>query len=137
MCTMNRKQAYDFLTEVYEEILVNLRIEKVPDYFSEKYIQTTDGVSSNITEFTNHISALNEVVNSISISPFYDFLFDENKQTATLRYTVSVDKTDGNTGEIEVIAIFELDNYQILRCNEQSCPLNEDEGLKHLAKVNY
>lgn len=134
---MNRKQAYDFLTEVYEEILVNMRIEKIPDYFSEKYIQTTDGVSSNITEFTNHITALNEVVNSISISPFYDFLFDESKQTTTLRYTVSVDKTDGNIGEIEVIAIFELDNYQILRCNEQSCPLNEDEELKHLAKVNY
>lgn len=134
---MNKKQAYDFLTEVYQEILVTMRIEKIPYYFSEKYIQTTDGVSSNITEFTNHISALNEVVNSISISPFYDFLFDENKQTATLRYTVTVDKIDGNTGEIEVIAIFELSDNLILRCNEQSCPLNQDEELKHLAKINY
>lgn len=134
---MNRKQAYDFLTEVYQEILVAMKVEKIPYYFSEKYIQTTDGVSSNITEFTNHISALNEVVNSISISPFYDFLFDENKQTATLRYTVTVDKTDGNTGEIEVIAIFELSENLIFRCNELSCPLNEDEELKHLAKINY
>lgn len=134
---MNRKQAYDFLTEVYQEILVAMRIEKIPYYFSEKYIQTTDGVSSNITEFTNHISVLNDVVNSISISPFYDFLFDENKQTATLRYTVTVDKIDGNTGEIEVIAIFELSDNLILRCNEQSCPLNQDEELKDLAKINY
>ncbi|MBM7599435.1 hypothetical protein JOC34_001803 [Virgibacillus halotolerans] len=134
---MNRKQAYDFLTEVYQEILVAMRIEKIPYYFSKNYIQTTDGVSSNITEFTNHISALNEVVNSISISPFYDFLFDEKKQTVTLRYTVAVDKIDGNTGEIEVIAIFELSDNLILRCNEQSCPLNQDEELKQLAKINY
>lgn len=134
---MNRKQAYNFLTEVYQEILVAMRIEKIPYYFSEKYVQTTDGVSSNITEFTNHISVLNEVVNSMFISPFYDFLFDENKQTATLRYTVTVNKIDGNIGEIEVIAIFELSDNLILRCNEQSCPLNEDQELKHLAKINY
>lgn len=134
---MNRKQAYEFLTKVYQEILVDMNIERIPDYFSDKYIQTTDGVRSNITEFTNHISALNEVVNAISISSFYDFLFDETKQTATLRYIVSVDKVDGSTGEIEVIAIFELDDYQIMRCNEQSCPLNQDEKFKHLAKINY
>lgn len=134
---MNRKQAYNFLTEVYQDILVDMKIEKIPDYFNERYIQTTDGVSSNITEFTNHISALHEVVNSISISPIYDFLFDEKKQTATLRYTVSVDKTDGNTGEIEVIAIFELDDYQILRCHEQSCPLHQEEELKDLARISY
>src|SRR5699024_9999229 len=130
-----KKQAYDFLTEVYQEILVAMRIEKIPYYFSKEYIQTTDGVSSNITEFTNHISVLHEVVKSISISPFYDFLFDEDEQTATLRYTITVDKVDGNTGEIEVIAVFELRDRLIVRCNELSCPLDQDEELKHLAKI--
>ena len=104
---MNKEQAFQFLSNVYQDIVVELKVEKIPDYFSEKYHQTTDGITTNITEFTNHILALKDVVKTISISPFYDFLFDYEYQTATLRYTVSVDKKDGHTGKIEVIAIFE------------------------------
>jgi len=84
-----------------------------------------------------HILVLKDVVEQLSISPFYDFLFDEDKQTATLRYIVTVDKKNGSSGEIEVIAIFEFEDDKIIRCHEQSCPLNQNEDLKHLAKINY
>lgn len=133
---MDKKQAYTFLNEVYQEIIIGMKIDKIPFYFSNQYIQTTDGVSSNIIEFTNHISALNRAVKAITISPFYDFLFDKNKQTATLRYVVSVNKTNGENGNIEMIAIFELDNNKIVRCNEQSCPLNSNEEFNNLARIN-
>ncbi|MBY7142758.1 nuclear transport factor 2 family protein [Virgibacillus sp. NKC19-3] len=134
---MDREQAIEFLSRMYQEIIVDMKIEKIPDYFSKQYIQTTDGVSTDIAEFTSHVQALKGIVNSISISPFYDVLFDDDKQTATLRYTVTANKKGGKTGEIEVIAIFELDNDKIVRCNEQSCPLNQKEEFKDLASVNY
>lgn len=134
---MNKEQAFKFLSNVYQDILVDRRTEKITNYFSHKYTQTTDGLTTDINEFTNHILVLKDVVKKISISPFYDFLFDANKQTATLRYTVTVDKKDGDNGEIEVIAIFEFDEHKIIRCNEQTRPLNQNEELKHLAKINY
>lgn len=137
MMMVNKEQAFKILSNLYQDILVDMKTEKISNYFSDKYNQTTDGVTTDIHEFTNHIFVLKDVVEKLSISPFYDFLFDEDKQTATLRYIVTVDKKDGNRGEIEVIAIFEFDGDKIVRCHEQSHPLNQNEDFEHLAKINY
>lgn len=133
---MNKKQAYQFFTEVYQEIIVNLNINQIPEYFSEQYIQVTDGVRTNMIDFTNHIVTLKEHVASMSVSPFYDFLFDEAKQTVTLRYIVHVNKKNGETGDVEVIAIFELANNKIIRCNEMTCPLSNNKELENIGTIN-
>ncbi|WP_121605153.1 nuclear transport factor 2 family protein [Virgibacillus sp. Bac332] len=133
---MNKKQAYQFFTEVYQEIIVNLNINQIPEYFSEQYIQVTDGVRTNMIDFTNHIVTLKEHVASMSVSPFYDFLFDKAKQTVTLRYIVHVNKKNGETGDVEVIAIFELANNKIIRCNEMTCPLSNNKELENIGTIN-
>jgi len=133
---MNKTEALQFLTDMYNDIVVGLNLEKIPVYFKEEYYQVTDGVKTNKEEFTRHIATLKEIVEKIKISPFYDTLFDEELQTMTLRYTVDVTKKNGNNGQIELIAIFELEGHKILRCNEISCPLNKADEFKEIASVS-
>src|SRR5699024_8496709 len=102
MMMVNKEQAFKILSNLYQDILVDMKTEKISNYFSDKYNQTTDGVTTDIQEITNYIFILIDVVEKLSLSPFYDVLADEDKQTATLRYIVTVDKKDGNRGEIEV-----------------------------------
>src|SRR5699024_263943 len=134
--SMNKQYAFEFFDRIYQDIVVGMKVEKIPYYFSEKYIQTTDGVTTNINEVKDHIYALKNAVESLVVSPFHDFLFDDAKQTATLRYTVTAHKKNGEVGNIEVIAIFELDDDKVLRCNEQSCPLEHKDGFGDLAKIS-
>lgn len=133
---MNKAEALAFLTEVYHEIVVGMNVEKIHHYFSDDYIQMTDGIQSDIHEFKHHIGALKDALASISISPFYDFLYDEPLQTATLRYLVGIQKKDGTKGQIELIAIFELDGRKVIRCNELSRPIDSDPAFKEIASLN-
>lgn len=133
---MNKTEAKQFLTELYQNIVVDLNVEKLPYYFTEEYIQVTDGVKTNFSEFTQHIITLKKLVEKIVVSPFYDFLFDEELQTATLRYTVDVTKKTGEKGQVEMIAIFELKEGKIIRCHELSRPVNNDASFKDIASVN-
>ncbi|GGE35406.1 hypothetical protein GCM10011391_12670 [Pullulanibacillus camelliae] len=133
---MNKQQAYEFLKEIYHEIIINMNTQRIPHYFSDTYIQVTDGVHTNRDEFINHIKTLKTIVQSIQVSPFFDFLFDQDKQTATLRYHVNVHKKNGDSGDIEVIAIFELNDYQIVRCNELTFPLNKNESFQNIGTIN-
>jgi hypothetical protein len=134
---MNKTEALDFLTSMYNDIVVGLDLSKIPVYFKEEYVQVTDGVKTNREEFANHLATLQEVVEKIAVSPFHDALFDEPQQTMTLRYTVDVTKKNGSHGQIELIAIFELADGRVLRCNEISCPLNHVEEFKEIARLSH
>ncbi|WP_242062562.1 hypothetical protein [Bacillus thuringiensis] len=72
----------------------------------------------------------------LELSPFYDFLFDEEKQTATLRYEIHVKKKNGNSGVVEIIAIFELKDGKILRCKELIRSLQPDDEFNTIGKIN-
>ncbi|MGE6367461.1 nuclear transport factor 2 family protein [Bacillus paramycoides] len=133
---MNREQAYEFLNKMYRDIMLDLNIDKIPDYFKHHYIQVTDGVEIDIHGFKDHMDTLKDLVEEISLSPFYDFLFDEEKQKATLRYKVDVKKKKGNSGVVEVIAIFEFEDFKIIRCNELTCALNNCDEFKDIGKIN-
>ncbi|EJR64173.1 transposase [Bacillus sp. AF62] len=115
---LNKEQAYTFLKQVYQDVILDLKLDKISDYFSDQYIQVTVGTEVNIQGFHTHMEVLKSIVETRALSPFYDFLFDEEKQKATLRYEIHVKKKNGNIGVIEIIAIFELKNGGILRSNE-------------------
>ncbi|AUO05668.1 metallopeptidase [Paenibacillus jamilae] len=133
---MNRAEAKAFLTCMYNDIVVGLKVEKIPDYFVPEYIQVTDGVTTNLEEFTQHITTLKSLIDNITISPFNDFLYDDELQSVTLRYIVDITKKNGMKGQVELIAIFEFKDDKIRRCNELSCPLTSDESFKEIASIN-
>ncbi|MEC1259598.1 nuclear transport factor 2 family protein [Bacillus swezeyi] len=133
---MNKNEAKQFLSQMYQDIVSEMNVEKIPDYFSSRYIQITDGNKIDLAELTDHMLALKEVAESITVSPFHEFLFDEDLQTATLRYTVEVVKKSGNCGRIELIAIFKLDDYKIVQCHELSNVIEGGDGFDELASIN-
>lgn len=133
---LHKEQAYTFLKQVYQDVILDLKLDKISDYFSDQYMQVTDGTEVNIQGFHNHMETLKSIVDTLALSPFYDFLFDEEKQTATLRYEIHVKKKNGNSGVVEIIAIFELKEGKILRCNELTRSLQPDDEFNTIGKIN-
>lgn len=133
---MNKQEAIRFISQMYNDIIVNFDFVKIPDYFHNQYYQVTDGKKINLEEFKNHLTALKATVDKITVSPFYDTLYDEELQTLTLRYTVDVTKKSGTRGLIELIAIFEIKNGKIVRCNEISHALHHVNEFKELASIS-
>jgi len=133
---MNKHEAIRFISQMYNDIIVNFDFDKVADYFHNDYYQVTDGKKINIAEFKNHLTTLKATVDKITVSPFYDSLYDEELQTLTLRYTVDVTKKSGTRGLIELIAIFEIKNGKIVRCNEISNALHNVDEFKELASIS-
>lgn len=133
---MNKHEAIRFISQMYTDIVVNFDFDKLPDYFHNDYYQVTDGKKINIEEFKKHLTTLKATVDKIIVSPFYDALYDEELQTLTLRYTVDVTKKSGTRGLIELIAIFEIQNRKIVRCNELSHALHNVKEFKELASIS-
>lgn len=133
---MNKSEVYQFLSDLYHDILLNFDVNKIPFYFSKKYLQTTDNKVSNLNEFTSHIQTLKKIVRKIEISAFQDFLYDDDEGVATLRYNVHVEKMDHTIGVIEVIALFEIKDDKVIRCNEVTNPLNHKEIFQDIGSVN-
>ncbi|MGQ3740476.1 hypothetical protein [Bacillus sp. FDAARGOS_1420] len=50
---MNKEQAYTFLNQVYQDVILDLKLDKRSDYFSDQYMQVTDGTEVNIQGFNN------------------------------------------------------------------------------------
>ncbi|OOC61579.1 metallopeptidase [Paenibacillus ihbetae] len=133
---MNKHEAIRFISQMYTDIVVNFDFDKLPNYFHNDYYQVTDGKKINIEEFKKHLTTLKATVDKIIVSPFYDALYDEELQTLTLRYTVDVTKKSGTRGLIELIAIFEIQNRKIVRCNELSHALHNVKEFKELASIS-
>ncbi|ANY76278.1 metallopeptidase [Paenibacillus ihbetae] len=133
---MNKHEAIRFISQMYTDIVVNFDFDKLPNYFHNDYYQVTDGKKINIEEFKKHLTTLKATVDKIIVSPFYDALYDEELQTLTLRYTVDVTKKSGTRGLIELIAIFEIKNRKIVRCNELSHALHNVKEFKELASIS-
>lgn len=133
---MLKAEAINYFREMYEHVLLNFSIDKIPLFFAEEYIQVTNGVPSNRDIFTKHIKTLKNIVKRISMSDFYDALFDEAKQVATLRYIVEVTKISGYKGRIEVIAIFHINDGKITRCNELTHPLDNEAHFSDIGTIN-
>ncbi len=133
---LNKSEALALLNRMYRDVVIGMDDTCIEQYFVPEYVQVTDGVRSDLAEFKHHIRMLRQEVQSIHISPFTHYVYDEPLQTATLRYTVDVEKKDGKRGQVELIAIFELQGEHILRCYELSCPLNQQAEFKEIASLS-
>lgn len=133
---MNKSEAILFLEGMYRDIVENLNTDKIPDYFAGNYMQTTDGVSSDLHAFGDHIAELKRITRQIRVSPFHDIVFDEEEQTAAVRYEVDVTKKNGARGQVELIALFQWSGAKIVRCHELSRPISPGEEFKDIASVS-
>lgn len=134
---MNKKEVFEFLNAMYKDILIEMNVDKISEYFTQGYIQITDGVKSDINEFKSHLITLKKITKSLEVSPFYDFLYDSTEKVATLRYIVHVEKNNGYSGGVEVIALFEVEGNKIVRCNELTSPIEKDCELESIGSVKY
>ncbi|MET1138418.1 nuclear transport factor 2 family protein, partial [Bacillus subtilis] len=113
-----------------------MNTEKIADYFSEDYVQVTDGSHIDLVQFKDHIRTLKNVARTITVSPFHEFLFDERLESAAVRYTLKVVKNNGDRGRIDIIAIFKMNGFKIVQCHELSHASEGTKGIEELAKIS-
>ncbi|KRL36663.1 hypothetical protein [Liquorilactobacillus uvarum] len=132
---MNKKQIKDIIEETYDDVLNNLRVDKIKQYFDTTYTQTTDLKTSNYDEFVGHIKTLKRITTSISVPRFNEFIIDEDQGQAFLHYLVLITKKDGTKGTVEVFAVFTLRKNKIIRCEEITQTI-DNENLANMGSVN-
>ncbi|MCA1181116.1 nuclear transport factor 2 family protein [Bacillus licheniformis] len=133
---MNKSEAQQFLSNMYQDIVSEMNTEKIADYFSEDYVQVTDGSHIDLVQFKDHIRTLKNVARTITVSPFHEFLFDERLESAAVRYTVKVVKKNGDRGRIDIITIFKMNGFKIVQCHELSHASEGTKGIEELAKIS-
>ncbi|WP_322902816.1 nuclear transport factor 2 family protein [Paenibacillus campi] len=133
---LSKSAALELLNGMYRDVVMGLDDTCIDRYFMPDYVQMTDGVRSDLAQFKHHIRMLRQQVQSVQISPFTHMLYDEPLQTATLRYTVDVEKKNGKRGQVELIAIFELQQGKVRRCYELSCALDYEVEFEGIASLS-
>ena len=104
------------MERMYYEVFENLKVDKIPDYFSPNYEQTTAGENMDYQALVAHIKALRDHVESIQILPFEETIHEGNKMV--LKYLSRITKKNGLTSKSAVIAIFEIQDDKFIRCWE-------------------
>ncbi|CAM3111968.1 DUF3923 family protein [Leuconostoc rapi] len=113
------------IENIYEEVLNNLKVDKIEDYFDKTYLQTTDGLNATYDEFKQHMVTLRKVTKKIQVPHFLEEMFDVQTQKVFLHYIVNVTKMDNHVGHIEVFAIFSIKGKKIIRCEEVTRSLDD------------
>lgn len=90
-------------------------------YHSKDYIQYVDGKVLNYENYVTHRKALQKTIKSLKVV-FHDLIIQGNK--VVTRHTAYGVKKDNKEIELQVIAIFEIQDGKIISCHE----------LTHLAK---
>lgn len=113
---MNKAEYLNLMENMYHEIFENLKVEKIAEYFSPNYEQTTAGERMDYQALVAHIKALRDHVESIQILPFEETIHEGNKMV--LRYLSRITKKNGLISKSAAIAIFEIQNDKFIRCWE-------------------
>jgi len=111
---LKKDESLEFIKNMSRDILEYLKIEKIPDYFSSKYEESTAGEKIDYQTFVSHIKALKERVESIQVLPFEETITEENK--IVVRYLSKITNKNGLTSTFAVIAIYDIQDDKIIRC---------------------
>jgi ketosteroid isomerase-like protein len=84
-------------------------------HVAKNYVQKVNSEVLDYDGFIDHMKALKKTVKSIKIT-FHDMLEDGNK--VVTRHTARGIKNDNSVVEMDVIAIFEIQDGKLVSCNE-------------------
>lgn len=127
---LDREEYLTFMENMYRDILENLKVEKIPDYFSPNYVQTTGGENIDYQGFVDQIKDLKQHVESIQVLPLEETVCEGNRMA--LRYLRRVTKKNGLLSNVAVLGIFEIQDDKLVRCWELSKVIlgeKEDKAL--------
>ena len=87
----------------------------VERWFSPDYQQSVDGKTMDYTQFIQHLEALDTAASSFKVD-VQETVCEGNR--VCTRHHVHVFKKDGSTSLAQVLAVFEVANGKIIRCDE-------------------
>jgi len=126
--SLNGVELKNLLHDMYREIFANP--DAAPLFFSEDYVQTTDGHSISYSEFIDHIRHVVRVTKRIEIE-VVDVIRDGNRIAD--RHTVKLTRKDGARSLLEVYVFGTLTNGRFTRVIEATRLIEGDESSRALA----
>ena len=102
---------------VFRDLHENPRasLSEVERWISPDYRQNVDGKTMGFSEYVEHFKALQSAASSFKIDVL-ETVCDGNR--VCTRHRVHLSKRDGSSALVGVIAVFEVENDQILRVDE-------------------
>ena len=82
---MSKDEIQQRIRAIYQDILIDLKVECIDDYFATDYTQVTDHDKVDLAGFKAHLSKLKEVVEKLTVELFKDELVDESQRSVFLR----------------------------------------------------
>ena len=126
--SLNSVELKNVLHDMYQEIFANP--DAVPEFFSEDYVQTTDGHLISYSEFVEHIRHVVSVSERVEIE-VVDVIRDGNRIAD--RHTVKLTRKDGTNALLEVYLFGTLHNGRFTRVIETTRLIQGDESSRALA----
>jgi len=126
--SLNGVELKNLLHSMYQEIFANP--DAAPRFFSEDYVQTTDGRTLSYSEFIEHIRHVISVTERIEIE-VVDVIRDGNRIAD--RHTVRWTRKDGTRSLLEVYLFGTLTNGRFTRVIEATRLIEGDESSRALA----
>ncbi|MDX2164957.1 MAG: nuclear transport factor 2 family protein [Gammaproteobacteria bacterium] len=99
-------------------------------YFSKDYIQYVDGKKVDYAGFLDHVRALKSALHSMSFE--FKHIVKEGNKIATLHIARGIKKDTGKKIEVQVNAMFEIQNNQVISCNELTHLVHGEESDQDL-----
>lgn len=124
---MNKAQATQFMTVLYRDVMSRFALDKLDQYFTSNYLQTTNGQQLNYSQVKQHLANLQQNLDHLVFSYFHDVVFDEATQTITVAYQLTATQHNGHQALAEVISIFTFTNDKLSRCHELIISLMQDD----------
>jgi ketosteroid isomerase-like protein len=116
MSTMSREEAREFLQKVFANMFdPQTAAESLSEFFATDYVQDADGAQLNFNGFIDHARVLKNTFRSDHVR-FEEILVDGPKIADV--HIVDARKADGDTIRVKVIALYTLENGEIVRVDE-------------------
>ena len=126
--SLNGVELKNLLQDMYREIFANP--DAAPRFFSEDYVQMTDGHSISYSQFIEHIRHVISVTKRIEIE-VVDVIRDGNRIAD--RHTVRLTRKDGTSSLLEVYLFATLRNGRFTSVIETTRLVEGNESSRALA----
>jgi ketosteroid isomerase-like protein len=108
-----------FIQQMFRDVIEPDAVddEALRRYFSPKYVQKVDGKTLDFAGFSDHLRAVKAAVTNVRVT--FDLMMAEGDKVMDIHH-VRADKRAGGQVAVRVVALFEIKDGKIVRCDEDT-----------------
>lgn len=124
----------DLIKTLFKDVLENKTYDDtlIHHYFSTSYVQIVDKQVLDFETFKKHIRRLKDKIQKLEVQVLN---MVSNETTVFTKHLVTSVRRDGNIVKHKVFAEFQIENNQVVRCDELTMLMEGDKSESNLGSV--